>query len=276
MRSLGEILERPLDLKFAIIGAGGMAKLLVKIFKGRVSEIVIISRNPEKAKSFSRKMGIGYSMIESVGEYDVVVPTAPSQHIPEVVKKISPLLREGSLLMDISSIKLGVVEKVLELIPGQVEYLSIHPLFGPMARRLAGNRVILIPVRGSSYTEIIKAVFEDAGLKVTFSTPEEHDEMMAYVQVAHHFSYLALALTLYNKGPEILEDYATRSMRKTMRMLRMFRGNLKVIREIAESNRYAGRAAEALKASIEELTRGGDDTWCRIEKALRILPMRAS
>lgn len=269
-------MEKPLDLRLAIIGAGGMARILVKIFKGRVSEVAIASRSLEKASRFSRKMGVSCSAIESIGEYDAVILTTPSQHIPEVVGRISPLLRDGSLLMDISSVKLGVVEKVLELLPSGVEYLSIHPLLGPAARKLAGNRVILIPVRGSSYVGIVKMIFEDAGLRVAFSTPEEHDEIMAYLQVAHHLSYLALALALYDRGPEILEDHATRSLKGTMRMLRMLRGNLRVIREIAESNRYAGRAVEALKKSVDELARGGDDVWRRVEEALRILPVKAA
>ena len=276
MRSSGEILEKPLNLRLAIIGAGGMARILTRIFKGRVSEVAIISRSLEKARKFSRIMGVSCSAMESIGEYDVVILTTPSQHIPEMVGKISPLLRDGSLLMDISSVKLGIIEKVLELLPSGVEYLSIHPLLGPAARKLAGNRVILIPVKGSSYIEMIKMIFEDAGLRVALSTPEKHDEIMAYVQVAHHFSYLALALTLHNKGPEMLESYATRSLRKTMQMLRMLYGNLRVIREIAESNRYAERAVEDLKRSIDELARGGDDVWRRVEEALKILPVKAA
>lgn len=269
-------MERPVDLRIAIVGAGGMAGILARIFRGRVSGTAIISRSPEKARRFSRRLGISCSTIESIGEYDAVILTIPPQHIPETLKKISPHLREGMLLMDISSVKLGVVEKVLALIPSGVEYLSIHPLFGPAARKLAGNRVVLIPVRGSSYVKAIKMIFEDAGLRVAFSTPEKHDEIMAYAQVAHHLSYLALALTLYGAGPEILEEYATRSLRRTMRMLKVLRGNLRVIREIAESNRYTGMAAEALKKSIDEIARGGDDVWRRIEEALRILPAKAS
>jgi prephenate dehydrogenase len=276
MRSSGEILERSFNLKLAIVGAGGMARILAKIFKGRVSEVAIVSRSLEKASRFSGKMGVSCSAIESIGEYDAVILTTPSQHIPGVVGRISPLLRDGSLLMDISSVKLGIIEKVLELLPSGVEYLSIHPLLGPAARKLVGNRVILIPVRGSSYVKMIKMIFEDAGLRVVLSTPEEHDGIMAYVQVAHHLSYLALALTLHDMGPEILENYATRSLKRTMQMLRMLHGNLRVIREIAELNRYAGMAVEDLKKSIDELARGGDDVWRRVEEALRILPVKAA
>lgn len=265
-----------LDLRFAVIGAGGMARILVKILKHRVSELAIISRSPEKARRFSERMGISHSSFDSVGEYDVVILTTPPRHLPGVVERIAPMLREGSLLMDISSVKLGVIERVLEVIPSGVEYLSIHPLFGPSTRRIAGNRVVLIPVRGSSYTNTIREILEDSGLKVSFSTPEEHDEIMAYVQVAHHLSYLALALTIYDRGPEILEGYATRSLRKTMRMLRLFRRNLRVIREIACSNRYGGQAAEALKKSIDSLIRGDDRAWRRVEEALRLLPEKAA
>jgi len=265
-------LKRFGDLSFAIIGAGGMARVLVKIFRQRASRVSIISRSLEKAKRFSRRMKISCSAIDELGEYDVVILTAPSQYLPEVAQRISPRLREGCLMMDVSSVKLGVVEKVLERLPEKVEYLSAHPLFGPATRKLAGNRIVLIPIRGESYLDGLKALFEDAGLRVVFSTPEEHDRLMAFIQVAHHISYLSLALTLLEKDSKLLEDYATRSIRRTLAMFKNLHGNLRVIREIAENNAYGVSAAEALKRSIDRLISGDPDAWNEVEKALKILP----
>lgn len=268
-------LEKFGDLSFAIIGAGGMARILVRILKPRASRMSIISRSLEKAKRFSRRMRISCSTIERLGEYDVVILTAPSQHLPEVAEKISAKLREGSLLMDVSSVKLGVVEKISEKLPGGVEYLSAHPLFGPATRRLAGNRIVLVPIRGESYLDRIRAIFEDAGLRVVFSTPEEHDRIMAFIQVAHHLSYLSLALTLMENDSEIVRDYATRSLRNTLRMFRSLSGNLRVIREIAENNLYGEEAAALLRSSIDRLMRAEEDAWNKVEKALKTLPEKA-
>ena len=278
MRSLDKeeaCLKRFGDLSFAIIGAGGMARILVKILRWRAARLSIISRSLEKAKRFSKRMKVSYSTIDELGEYDAVILTAPPQHLPEVAQRISPRLREGCLVMDVSSVKLGVVEKVLERLPERVEYLSVHPLFGPATRKLAGNRIVLIPIRGESYLDGLKALFEDAGLKVVFSTPEEHDRIMAFIQVAHHLSYLSLALTLWERDSEIVRDYATRSLRRTLRMFRSLSGNLRVIREIAGSNSYGGEAAEALKASIDRLMKLDEDAWSRVEEALKTLPEKA-
>ncbi len=265
-------MRRSRSLKVAIIGAGGMARILARIFKGRVSRIAIISRSMEKAKLFSRSLGIDYAPLDSVGEFDVMVLTPPPDALPEVVRRISPRLRAGSLVMDISSVKLGVVDEIASILPGEVEYLSIHPLFGSRARRLPGNVVVLIPVRGSSYLRVIRSVFESAGLRVVESTPEEHDRIMAYVQVAHHLSYLSLALTLWNGlGSEKARRLATRSLRRTFAMFELFHDNLKVIREIATLNRYGAEAVRHLKRMLDRLADGDPEAWAEVEKALREL-----
>ncbi|MCD6591759.1 MAG: prephenate dehydrogenase [Thaumarchaeota archaeon] len=262
--------------RLAIVGAGGMARMLVKIFRKSIPDISIISRSLEKARRFSRRLGIGYASLDEIGGFDIVVLTPPSDVLPDVVKSISDRLKAGSLVMDVASIKLGVVDRISPILPESVEYLSIHPLFGPATRRLEGNRVILIPVRGESYLEPIRRVFEEAGLRVTYSSPEEHDRMMAFIQVAHHLSYLSLALTLWrNIGPDKTSDYLTRSLRKTFRMFRMFQANLKVIEEIARLNRFRHDAISSLKESLDELARGEPDAWRLAEEALKIFSEKA-
>jgi len=263
-------LRKPGSLRVAIIGAGGMARILTRIFKGRVSRIAIISRSLRKAKRFSRSMEIDYTLLDSVGEFDVIILTPPPEALPEVVRKISASLRVGSLVMDISSVKLGVVDEIASILPGEIEYLSIHPLFGSKTRRLSGNVVVLIPIRGSSYLRAIKFVFESAGLKVVESSLEEHDRIMAYVQIAHHLSYLSLALTLWNGlGSTDAQRFATRSLRRTFTMFGLFYENLRVIREIAKLNRYGAEAIEHLKRMLYRLADGDPKAWAEVEKALK-------
>ncbi len=61
------------------------------------------------------------------------------------------------------------------------------PLFGPQSANggLSGLRFVVCPVRGGRY-EQVAAFGRLLGLKVTVTTPEEHDREMAYVQALTH------------------------------------------------------------------------------------------
>ena len=260
-------------MKLAIIGTGGMAKLFAKLLKEKFSEIAIISRSPERTKRLSKKIRTSYATLSEINKFEVVFLTTPPRYLPNIVKAISHDLRPGSLVMDISSVKSGIIDEVSTLLPSGVEYLSLHPLFGPSTKRIKGNNIVVIPVRGKSFLAALKELFEGLGLTVVVTSPEEHDRIMAVVQVAHHLSSLSLALTLWNLlGPKELKSYATRSLRKTVQNFKLFQRNLRVIREISELNPYKEWALNELEVSIKKLMKGDGEAWERVEEALRDLP----
>ena len=256
-----------------IVGTGGMARLLAKMLKKRIPRIALSSRSPEKARRLSSKLGIKWALMDQAADFDAVLLTAPPQHLPEAAEKVSGKMRPGSLLMDISSVKVGVVEKVEEKIPKEIEYISLHPLFGPKARKFRGYSLVVIPIRGEKFLNSIIEVFESVGLKVAASSPEEHDKIMSAIQVAHHMAYLSLALTLWKSlDPDLIAKYGTRSLRRTLSTFRMLRGNMRVIREIQELNVYGDQARRKLIECIEKLAENDPEAWSDVEKALEVLP----
>jgi prephenate dehydrogenase len=174
--------------------------------------------------------------------------------------------------MDISSVKKGFVEEVLEVLPSDAGYVSLHPLFGPSVKRIEGEAVVVIPVRGE--WALIKALelVKGSGLRAVVSSVEEHDKMMSIIQVAHHLSYLAYALTLAETmDPQLIERYATRSLCATLRMLKRMSKNFGVVKEIQELNVY-GRAAKVhLLESLKKLIEADEDTWSKVKTSLESL-----
>lgn len=255
-----------------IVGTGGMARLMARALKEKIPKLAISSRSPEKAKKLSTRLGVRWAVMDEAAEYNSVLLTAPPQSLPEAAAAISEKMRPGSLLMEISSIKVGVVERVNEKIPDGIEYISLHPLFGPSARRIRGYSIAVIPVRGEKFLNAVAGLFESIGLNVVVTSPQEHDEAMSMIQVAHHMAYLSLALSLWESlTPDMIAKYGTRSLRRTFMVLKMFRGNLGVIKEIQEMNVYGGRARAKLVECIERLGRMDPDAWENVKKALKEL-----
>ena len=256
-----------------IVGTGGMARLFARTLREKVSTIAVSSRFPEKAKKLSAKLGIKWALMDYAGDFDSILLTTPPQHLPEVAARISEKMAPGSLLMDISSVKVGVVEKIEERIPEYIEYISLHPLFGPTAKKIRGYSIAIIPVRGRAFLNDLIALFESVGLNVIITSAREHDRVMSAIQVAHHMAYLSLALTLWESlDPDSVAKYGTRSLRRTLSTFKMLRGNLKVIREIQELNVYGDQARGKLIECIEKLARNDAEAWAAVEKALEMLP----
>lgn len=255
-----------------IVGTGGMARLLARTLRKKIPKIALSSRSPEKAKKLSAKLGIGWALMEDAAEYESVLLAIPPQNLPDTAAAISEKMRPRSLIMDISSVKVGVVEKIEEKISREVEYISLHPLFGPTTRKIDGYSIAVIPIRSETFFNHVVELFKSVGLNVVITSPREHDEIMSMIQVVHHIAYLSMALALWESlSPEVIAKYGTRSLRRTSSLFKMLRENVRVIREIQELNVYGDRARRKFIECIERLAGRDPRAWADVERALEEL-----
>ena len=70
------------------------------------------------------------------------------------------------------------------------DVIGCHPLFGPGVGDASGGNVILCKARGRKWIGWLRNILEKNGLVVTEETPEEHDKIMAIVQVLNHLSII--------------------------------------------------------------------------------------
>ena len=169
-----------------LIGFGQFGQLAAGVLKAHF-DVLVCDPAPDAAEQ-ARAMGVGFGTIEAAAARDVVVVAVPVPAMRQVFTAIAPHLQPGALVVDVGSVKVMPAQWMTELLPGSVDIVATHPLFGPqsVARDgLPGLRFVVCPIRGDRH-EKVAAFGRSLGLAVTVTTPEEHDEEMAYVQALTH------------------------------------------------------------------------------------------
>jgi prephenate dehydrogenase len=88
---------------------------------------------------------------------------------------------------------------MLEAIPRRAWRARTRCL-GPGVHTVQGQRVVVCPGRGDEWLTWTKSMFRARGLVITETTAEEHDQMMAVVQVLNHFRTQVMGLALARLG----------------------------------------------------------------------------
>ncbi|MBS7627051.1 prephenate dehydrogenase/arogenate dehydrogenase family protein [Candidatus Bathyarchaeota archaeon] len=231
-------------------GAGKMGKLLAKSMRGRVGTLRVISRSPERAEKAARELDVEWAPIEDAHNADVVIVSVPMDETVNACKNLAGRMSLGSLLVDLTSVKTGIVDAISASTPPNIEYLSVHPLFGPNVENIAGKRIIAIKARPGPKTEDFIHLLESCGCIVKISTVKEHDEAMASIQVLHHFALLSLSKAMIRLvAGRNLSEYLTESFERTLTNIESIERNLETIYKIQRMNPYGERAR---KIFIEE------------------------
>lgn len=169
-----------------LIGFGQFGQLAAGVLKAHFD--VLVSDPAPNAAEQARAIGVRFGAIEDAAARDIVVVAVPVPAMRAVFASIAPHLQPGALVVDVGSVKVMPAQWMTELLPASVDIVATHPLFGPqsVARDgLPGLRFVVCPIRGDRH-EKVAAFGRSLGLAVTVTTPEEHDEEMAYVQALTH------------------------------------------------------------------------------------------
>ena len=102
----------------------------------------------------------------------------------------------GSLLIDVTSVKEGPSKIMEKYVPKDVEFIPTHPVFGPRTTSLNGQIIVLTPKKKGKWYPKVKKFLKNKKMKVIETVPQEHDKMMAIVQVLTHFSYISTAYAI--------------------------------------------------------------------------------
>ena len=173
------------DITIGIIGGtGGMGRWFADLLKNDGYTVHVSGRKTELGSDELAKI------------CNVVVVSVPISATAEMIKRVGPLVPEGSLLMDLTSLKKEPVD--LMLANSRAEVIGCHPLFGPGIDNAAGENVILCPARGRKWLGWLRNVLEKNGLVITEETPEEHDKIMAIVQVLNHLNTISFFIYLFH------------------------------------------------------------------------------
>lgn len=222
-------------------GTGGIGKWFAEYFRAEGFIVHVAGRTS------------GMSLPELARTCRVIFVSVPIGSTVDVIRQIGPLIKEGALLADFTSLKAEPVCAMLDSSASEV--VGIHPLFGPDVASLSGQNIILCPARGEIWTMWLREIFEKGGARVTETSPEEHDRKMAAVQVLPHLSTMAMGIVLNGLGEEFteIEKFSTPIFRERLRMIEKVFGHPNLYSEIIRKNACSAQVLALYRHALSEL-----------------------
>ncbi len=180
-------------MRLLIFGYGGMGKLFRDFFESRGYRVFSYDVDPKKRE-------VDLSEIEN---FDVIFLCVPMDNIGEAVNEIAKRTKKP-LVVDISTLKSYSIPYLRK---AGLDFLSIHPMFGPDSE-IGLSNIIIVERSDREEEEIILNEFKKAGAVISQIDPEFHDKKMAEIQGVAHFLLILFAYYLRNKFKDEF-DYAS-------------------------------------------------------------------
>ncbi len=162
--------------------------------------ITITSRNESTGLEIAEELNVDYNNdnIEAIQNADIIIFSVPIEHMTQTIKEVAPYAPEGSLLMDVCSVKTETAEALAKYAPENTEILPCHPMFGPRVPTIKRQIIVLTPIkdRSNKWLGRIKRYLIESECEIVETTPQEHDKYMSIVQGLTHFSFITLASTI--------------------------------------------------------------------------------
>src|SRR3989442_13880971 len=128
-------------------GTGEMGRFFARFASQQGAKVKLAGREINKTRIAAKEMEVDPGTILDAASSDIVILSVPTGETVRVATETGSLMTTGSLLTDLSSVKTGISDRVAEKIPKGVEYMSLHPLFGPGTDHLHGQTIIAVSYR---------------------------------------------------------------------------------------------------------------------------------
>ncbi len=239
-------------------GTNGMGRWLADLLKAHGCHVHVTGR---KTKMTSKDV---------VHISDVIVVSVPIAATACVIGEVGPLMKQGQLIMDLTSLKKEPVALMLK--HSEADVVGCHPLFGPSITEPAGHSIVLCRGRGDAWYAWIKTLFEKNGYSVLERTPDEHDWMMSIVQTLNHLNTVALGMAIAEAGIPLADvhPFSTPIFKTKMDIVeKIFTEAPELYADIIAGNpdmEKVLRTYERVVRNIRDLVTAGDGT--RLKEAM--------
>ena len=189
-------------MRIAILGAGKMGVWFAKFFRNEGYSVVIADRKKEKLAKLKSELAVETTdFVDAAKNADKILICVSISAFEEVVKKISPAIHEGQVVMDICSIKDFPVKVMHKYIKGAL-VLGAHPVFGPGSTTIENKAFVLTPTNSQeeAFAEDFKKWLETKKARVFVMPPKKHDRLMSVVLGLPHFIGLAACEALLEQA----------------------------------------------------------------------------
>jgi prephenate dehydrogenase len=189
-------------MRIAILGAGKMGVWFAKFFLAEGYSVVVADRKKEKLSKLKKELAVETAdFAEAVENADRVLICVSISAFEEIVKKISPAVRDGQIVMDICSIKDFPVKTMHKHLK-QGLILGMHPVFGPGSTTIENKTFVLTPTNSQeeAFAEGFKKWLETKRARVFVMPPQKHDQLMSVVLGLPHFLGLVACDTMLERA----------------------------------------------------------------------------
>lgn len=188
--------------------------------------------------------------------YDLVLLATPPSAVPGLVDAVGASLPDGTVLLDIASVKGGAAARLRALARAGKRVASLHPMFGPQTEVLMGRNVLVLDAGDRAAREKAKELFAHTTAQTRELPLEEHDALMAEVLGLAHATSLAFnaALAAGARPFAALERVASTTFAK----------QVAVSREVAQEN-------PDLYYEVQTLNPATDAVLARLEQSVKDL-----
>jgi prephenate dehydrogenase len=251
--------RRELFRRVAIVGVGFMGASLGLAIKkkGLAREVIGIGRQETSLKEAKDLGAIDEGTLDfnkgTVGA-DLIVLATPVNTILSTIEILGKEHRRGCIITDLGSTKAEIVARAEKVLPHSLLFVGSHPLVGSEKRGPAhanaqlyeGAVCVMTPTDKTNRLarEKIKQFWTQLGSSVKLMTPQEHDQVLAYIS---HLPHLA-AFALMKAIPDNYLDQATQGLKD---ITRIAASDPQVWRDIALSNHKS--ILEALDEAVKVL-----------------------
>lgn len=199
-------------------GAGRMGAWFATFLKKNGYQVLVCDRNKSAARNLARKRG--FRLVEdltlAVRSAQLVILATPTQVTQKILQHIEPHLSSRKLLVEISSVKEPLRRILQDMRRRGVAILSIHPMFGPGIKTLAGTTILTVsvPARNILAQEFL-SLLRKRGAKLIRSDFDEHDKLVSMILTLPHFMNIAMVNTLrtLDADPNQLREIAGTSFK---------------------------------------------------------------
>ena len=216
--------------KILIVGLGLLGGSYARVLKKKGYTVYAITKE-ESSVAFALENGLidrGTTEVdgELIAEADVIVFALYPHVFVEWIKENGHLIREGTVLTDVTGVKGCIVYEIQSLLKPGVEFIAAHPMAGREVYGVEnsddsifhGANYLVVPTEKNTFgaIELCESLGEELGFAdVSRLSPERHDEMIAFLSQLTHC--IAVSLMCACDDPAI-ERYTGDSFRDLTRI----------------------------------------------------------
>lgn len=218
------------NTKFLIVGLGLLGGSYAKGLTEKGYYVEAITKNSEDISyALSHNMikeGTTEVNEQMIRKADIIIFALYPKTFIEWIEQYGNLIKPGTVITDVTGIKGCIVEKIQQMLPPLVEFISAHPMAGREVYGIqnsderifyGANYIVVTTNRNTDEgIEACKRIGEILGFgRISELSPEEHDEMIGFVSQLTHCIAISL-MTCYEHGH--LERYTGDSFRDLTRI----------------------------------------------------------